>query len=401
MANPFEIKKRSTRGGGSLFEKPVGNGRWHISYYVPQYDPATGKTTSKRIKEYCGLSKKEAQTLLNSRMGDLSRGKKPDLGRRTVGELYYALHLFVSNNLTPGSRKAEGHEWRWKHLSPFFAHLRAPSVTAAHVEAYKAKRKAEGAANATVNRELATLRKLFRHARKTGLFSGDLPVIEMFSEACNTRIGFVEQDGFQRLAEEAVKDGLWMRLFVELAYTYGWRHGELLGLRVRHIDLAHRTIRLDPGTTKNGDGREVYIGNDNLLELLRAACEGKGGDGALFTRDNGRPVLAFQKAWRSLCVRAGVGRWEDSSGRRKYVGLIPHDFRRSAAKALRRAGVPESVIMATGGWKTASMFRRYAIVSGADQKDAMLLLQDARRKNSLRTAFPTTERETKEGERIQ
>jgi hypothetical protein len=57
--------------------------------------------------------------------------------------------------------------------------------------------------------------------------------------------------------------------------------------------------------------------------------------------------------------------------------------------------------MATGGWKTASMFRRYAIVSGADQKDAMLLLQDARRKNSLRTAFPTTERETKEGERIQ
>ncbi len=55
-----------------------------------------------------------------------------------------------------------------------------------------------------------------------------------------------------------------------------------------------------------------------------------------------------------------------------------HDFRRSAAKALRRAGVPESVIMQTGGWKTASMFRRYAIVSSADQRDAVKLLELSR-----------------------
>jgi hypothetical protein len=52
--------------------------------------------------------------------------------------------------------------------------------------------------------------------------------------------------------------------------------------------------------------------------------------------------------------------------KRKYRGLIVHDFRRSAAKALRRAGVAESVIMATGGWKTRAMFTRYAIVSSAD-----------------------------------
>ncbi len=64
------------------------------------------------------------------------------------------------------------------------------------------------------------------------------------------------------------------------------------------------------------------------------------------------------------------------SKRRRYSGLIPHDMRRSAAKALRAAGVPESVVMAIGGWKTASTFR--AIVSSADQHAAVEMLERAR-----------------------
>jgi hypothetical protein len=51
-------------------------------------------------------------------------------------------------------------------------------------------------------------------------------------------------------------------------------------------------------------------------------------------------------------------------------------MRRSAAKALRcTAGVPESVIMSVGGWRTGSKFRRYAILSSADQRDAMEKLE--------------------------
>ena len=65
-----------------------------------------------------------------------------------------------------------------------------------------------------------------------------------------------------------------------------------------------------------------------------------------------------------------------------YQGLIVHDLRRSAAKALRAAGVPESVIMAAGGWKTPAMFRPYAIVSSTDQRAAMEKLEAARAENS-------------------
>ena len=90
-------------------------------------------------------------------------------------------------------------------------------------------------------------------------------------------------------------------------------------------------------------------------------------------------------------MRAGTGHWDcrkcgralagvrcECGSTRKYVGLIPHDFRRSAAKALRRAGVPESVIMEIGRWKTPSKFRRYAIVSPAGHRRAVEMLEQAR-----------------------
>ena len=59
----------------------------------------------------------------------------------------------------------------------------------------------------------------------------------------------------------------------------------------------------------------------------------------------------------------------------------------SSAKALRAAGVPESVIIAAGGWKTPAMFRRYAIVSSADQRAPMELLERARAANSPKTGI--------------
>lgn len=87
----------------------------------------------------------------------------------------------------------------------------------------------------------------------------------------NPRTGFLEDSQYEKLVEGAE---LWFRTLVECAASIGWRHEELLSLRVRQVDLKHRILRLEPGTTKNGEGREAPM-TDTMLQLLTACTEGK------------------------------------------------------------------------------------------------------------------------------
>jgi integrase len=65
----------------------------------------------------------------------------------------------------------------------------------------------------------------------------------------------------------------------------------------------------------------------------------------------------------NACTSAGV------------PGLLFHDLRRTAARNLRRAGIAEGVIMKIGGWRTRSVFERYAIVSQTDIAEALKKLE--------------------------
>jgi GTP cyclohydrolase II len=56
-----------------------------------------------------------------------------------------------------------------------------------------------------------------------------------------------------------------------------------------------------------------------------------------------------------------------------------HDFRRSGVRDMVRAGVPQSVAMSISGHKTVSMFLRYNITDGKDQREALQRTAELRR----------------------
>jgi hypothetical protein len=73
---------------------------------------------------------------------------------------------------------------------------------------------------------------------------------------------------------------------------------------------------------------------------------------------NGERIVHFGAAWKNACKAAGC------------PGALVHDMRRSAVRTFEHAGVPRSVAMSLVGHKTESIYRRYAIVDEAMQREA-------------------------------
>jgi integrase len=293
----------------------------------------------------------------------------PRADRVKVGEL---LDDLVTDYRANGRRSLPRLQFSLAHLGPVFADRLAHRVTGADVQAYAAARLAAGAKPATVNRELAALRRAFRLGLEHGRIAR-APVIRGLQEQ-NVRAGFFEREQF-----EAVRRHLpeYLRPVATFAYITGWRvQSEVLPLQWRQVDFAAGTVRLEPGTTKNAEGR-VFVMTPELracLEAQRAATEARQRElGSVipwvFHRD-GRPLESIQRAWRTACRRTGL------------PGRLLHDFRRTAVRNLERAGVPRSVAMNMVGHKTEAIYRRYAIVSESD------LLEAARKLAALEPGPP-------------
>jgi integrase len=304
--------------------------------------------------------KRVAQRLLDTRLAAVTTGEYTGRTRVTVEELADdLLRDYRINN----KRSIDHAQMRWDtHLKPFLGHLRADQVTSETVGRYVDSRLSAAASNGTINRELSALRRMFTLGKKsTPPKVRFVPSMPKLREA-NARTGFLEDGQYRKLLEYCPE--LWFRAIVEVGRTFGWRRTEITGLRVSQIDLMQRTIRLEPGTTKNREGRCVTM-TDAIYILISACVRGKAGNDPVFTRPDASPVVSFRGLWKNACVSAGC------------PGLLFHDLRRTMARNMLRAGVSENIIMQIGGWKTRSVFDRYSIVRQNDIAQAMEKFQRA------------------------
>ncbi len=328
---------------------------WWIRYY----------RNGRRHEESSRSTKRgEAERLLKLREGDVARGVPitPQVGRLRFDE---AAADLVTDYRVNGKRSLGHLERRVDlHLSKFFGGRRMANLSTSDIRTYVSLRQAAGAANGSINRELAVIKRMFTLAIAAGKLI-HRPHIPMLAED-NVRTGFFERDQFDGVCSHLPAA---LRPVVTFAYFTGWRiQSEVLPLEWRRVDRRRGDARLDPGSTKNKAGRQFPYG-DLLPELAetidaqwaytkrieqerRIVCPW------VFHR-NGRPVRSLQGAWRKACAAAGC------------PNRIPHDLRRTAVRNLVRAGVPENVAMQLTGHKTRSVFDRYDIVNEADLQEAV------------------------------
>jgi integrase len=332
--------------------------RLYMKFYVggtPKVEP-TGTTKLTKAKK-----------ILRQKLGEIATGRyiPADVDKTTFGQIK---DMLVNHYRANARKSLDRVEDALTHLEAFFGlTCRVRDIAADRITAYVAARRNEEAANATINRELAALKLMLRLGERAGKVV-NRPYIGMLEEN-NKRKGFFEAEQCEMVLRNLSAD---LRPVFEVAYITGWRvKDEILTRQKCHLDLKAGWLRLEPGKTKNNEGRMFPISTVPRLrdalarQLARTESVEKATDQIipwLFHR-NGKPIKSFRRAWLTACKHA------------KVPGRIPHDFRRTAIRNLERAGIPRSAAMAMVGHKTESVYRRYAIVEEGMLNEAGVKLQ--------------------------
>ena len=265
-----------------------------------------------------------------------------------------------------------------KNIRPFFGKLRAQRLSTDHMDEYRKKRKTEGRADATVNRELSILRTAFHNARKrTPPKVNVVPYFPMMAET-NVRKGFLTDEQYTVLRDQLPSE---LKALFVTAYNTGIRRGELTAIQWPQLDFEAGFITLEKGETKNDDARSVPILEGDMRDLLLAGKKDrdeKWPESRWVFNRLGEPIKDFRWAWDEACKRAGV------------PDLKFHDLRRTAVRNMRRAGIPQVVRMKISGHKTDSMERRYNIVDAEDLSIAKQLLEQRPKTSGTVTKKLTT-----------
>jgi integrase len=337
------VRAMSKRGSGGIYLRGT---TWWVRYYLHGHEfRESAETDSETV----------ARKFLTKRIRESGRRGKfvgPSEDRLTFGNLAEAIESDYTVNGLRSLRRLRG---SLKHLRQYFGLDRAVDITADRIRSYARQRCETGkAASATVNRELAALKRAFTILVEDERLSR-APKITMLDEH-NARQGFLEHADWIAL-RQALPD--WLRDPIAFLYLSGWRVGEMKSLKWSDVDLEEGEIRLRSEISKTEEAPRVLPLAGELANLFARADKERRLDCPYVFHRAGKPIRDFRHAWTTACTAAGL------------TGRLVHDLRRTAIRNLVRAGVSDNVAMALSGHRTRSIFDRYNITSKADLKRAI------------------------------
>jgi len=365
------------QGGGQMgvYQKYKKNGKhygpWFVKYPYAR-DPVTGKI--KYRIEKVGPSKKQAEWYLKKKQ--LEFIEKDKLGFKEVKKVTFEelVDWYLKLPIAKKKRSYDKDIQRSRVLKENFGHFLAEEIKPSMIEAYQEKRlnqltkRGTKTRPATVNRELALMKRIYNLAIRDGLVDvNPCFKVQMLPEN-NKRDRVLSKEEYEKLMKELAP---WVRPIVKLAYYRGMRLNEILNLTWDKVNLKEGYIKLLPEDTKTGKGRIIPLGEE-LKELFKELKKVRSIDhNYVFIHPDGSRIKDIRKAFEGALKRAGIKDFHF------------HDLRHTFVTNMRKAGVERSVIMAITGHKTESMFLRYNTVDKTDIQIAVKKLDMLLKEKSI------------------
>lgn len=332
------MKKGGTRGLGRIYMR---KGKWWV-------DIQHGNIRIRRSTKTA--DRDAAKAYLTDLLGDIKTGRFGQSVNK-VTPFNELVELFHGDYVRRGLRSWDRAERAIAHLRPVFGSMPAAAITLRKINAYVSRRMHEGAQAGTIHAEVAALRRMLRLALENGLIPS-LPPFPTLS-ASPAREGFLtpeQVDAVVANLKQPVAD------LVYALWITGWRRREIQYLKWSDVDMNAGEFRLTEGRSKTREARVFpFAASESLAAIIRTRHASRSQSSVyVFERTPGQPIKDFREAWRLACERAGI------------PGRVPHDLRRSRARVLSRANVPQSVAMRLLGHKTPNMFLRYDVVATED-----------------------------------
>jgi integrase len=342
------MTRRRTKGTGSI--KLRGRVYWIQIKYRGQ-----------RLRESAHTSDPEqAASYLASRIGEVAGGADVVPSKATIADL---CQIVIADYKTRELRNEKGIRWLFEaNVDRLIGSLQAARFGSNQIRTYIAARKAEGASNATINREFAMVRRGYTLGmQEEPPLVRRAPHIPKLEES-EPRQGFIEQEQYELLLAHMPEH---LKCLLVVGYHFGCRLGEFRKLRWDQVDLGAGEIRLERKQTKGKAPRVLPFYDDEVRGWMERQREFSTGERVFCWKQNAKRGVAKEKGlgshlkgWDRACEEAGL------------PGLLFHDLRRSAVRNMERAGIPRSVAMRISGHKTESVYKRYDIVSEGDLKEA-------------------------------
>ena len=294
-----------------------------------------------------------------------------------------ATKVWLDKRVALKDSTGETYQAALKHVKALLGSTLVCDITSKDIAEYQKARLAEGAAGATINKEMACLSSILSDHGMWAQVRRDVKHIEENEEAGRALSRDEEKALIQAALHVAKRQGHWSPIYTVtvLGLNTGLRHSEVRMLRWKNVDLERRVLVVGESKTEAGSGRPVPLTQPAwaVLDFWASRFPNRKPEHFVFPAcetgriDPQRPIVNWRTAWRRACSKAGL------------AGLRFHDLRHTAATKLLEQGTPFAVVAQILGW-SASTAVRMAKLYGHIRPEVQRLALDAVATSTIQTA---------------